>query len=315
MHLSIYVALASAAGLSLVLRPLASRLAPRPAAVSLAAGSVAAGLVWVVGLGVLTVATLGRLQLIGDLGRWSVRALDARDPVPPAAGVTSLIALVFVVASLAGAARRMTQSLREVQRMRLATARRRCGDLAIIDDPAPEAMALPGWGGTRGPVASRGSIVVTSGMLRALNPTEREVMLAHERSHLRNGHWAYRLATRLGALLLPLSVPLIERGDLALERWADEYAAEQVGDRRLAATAVAKAALATTDHHRSPLVPAFSDGPTVERVEALLMPRRPSRWGLAAFAAGISIVAVATLLHAGHDLDALFDAARYLQSS
>jgi Zn-dependent protease with chaperone function len=314
MHLSIYVALVSAAGLSLVLRPLASRLAPMPAAISLAAGSIAAGVVWVAGLGVLAVATLGRLQPVGELGRWSVRALDARDPVPPAAGITSLIALIFVVASLAGAARRMIRCWQEVQRLRLATARRRCGDLAIIDDPAPEAMALPGWAGTRGPAAGRGSIVVTSGMLKALGPTEREVMLAHERSHLRNGHWAYRLATRLGALLLPLSAPLIDRCDLALERWADEHAAEHVGDRRLAATAVAKAALATTDHYRSPLVPAFSDGPTVERVEALLMPRRSSRWGLAAFAAGISVVAVATLLHAGHDLDALFDTARYLRS-
>lgn len=304
MHLSIYIALGCAATLALVLRPLAGRLAPKPAAIILAVGSLAAGIVWVAGLGVLAAATVGRLQLVGDLGRWSAPVLDAYDPVPLAAGVTSLVALGCVVATLASAARQLARGVQQVRRLQLATSRGRCGDVTIIDDPVPEALALPGW---------RGSVVVTSGMLRALDPAEREVMLAHERSHLRSGHWAYRLAIRFGAALLPLSQALVDRCDLALERWADERAAEHVGDRRLAATAVAKAALASTDHHRAALVPAFSDGAIAERVEALLRPRRPSRWGLAVFAAVICLVAIATLLHAGHDLDVIFDAARYLR--
>ena len=187
----------------------------------------------------------------------------------------------------------------------------------MIDSATPDALALPGWPTRNG---TGGNIIVTSGMLRALAPVERQVLLAHERSHLRNAHWVYRLATRLAAALLPTSRPLIATCDHSLERWADEQAAEAVGDRRLAATAVARAALATTKHHRdtcrrAALAPAFAEGATAARVEALLSPAGRSHWGLAAAAGGIAAAGLATVLHAGHDLHALFALSGYLGRS
>ena len=71
---------------------------------------------------------------------------------------------------------------------------------------------------------------------------------------------------------------------LAAERAADEAAATTIGDRRLIATAIARAALAG---HASPstrpgFAPAATTGPVPQRVTALLDPieRRPraTRW-------------------------------------
>ena len=314
MHLSVYLALVSALLLSLTLKPLTRALAPKPAAIVLAVGSVLAGAVWVTGLALLSMATLGRLRPIGELGRWSVKALNSHNPVPLEAGIVSLIILASVAVTLVSAVRRLTKGMREVRRLQVATSGARCDDLAVIDSAAPDAVALPGWPSRNG---SGGNIIVTSGMLRALDPVERQVLMAHERCHLRNAHWAYRLATRLGAALLPTSRPLVTSCDHALERWADEKAAAVVGDRRQAATAVARAALATTDHHRdsrrrATLAPAFAEGAVAERVEALLTPAGRSRWGLAVLAGGIAVGALGTVFHASNDLHALFDLSRYL---
>jgi hypothetical protein len=51
----------------------------------------------------------------------------------------------------------------------------------------------------------------------------------------------------------PLLRPLIDLVDTATERWADEEAALAVGDRELAARAVARAALAAHRHRRPPV--------------------------------------------------------------
>jgi Zn-dependent protease with chaperone function len=301
MRFGIYLALLAAVGLPAALGPAARRLSPRSAAVVLTTGALGAGLVWVAALALLALATVGRLGLVGSLGHWSVAVIEARDPVPVAAGLASMAGLVFVTAALAESCRRLGRGLMQLGRLHLRTTGRRCGDVAVIDDATPEALALPGW---------RGSVVVTSGMLKVLEPAERRVLLAHERSHLRNRHWVFRMATRLGAALLPTARPLVARCDQALERWADEDAADAVGDRHLVATAVARAALATTEHHRSALAQGFSDGAVTERVETLLAPRGASRWTLATVPAGIAVVAVVTVFAAAQDLEGLFEAAR-----
>ena len=302
MRLGIYVALVLALVLPALLRPAARRLRPKPASIVVTVGALVCGLVWVGALGLLAMATVGRIGLVGAVGHWSVGVINRRDPVPVVTGVVSLAVLLFVATALAASCRRLGRGLLQLGRLHLRTADRRCGDVAVIDDAAPEAVALPGW---------RGSVVVTSGMLRALEPAERRVLLAHERSHLRNAHWAFRLVTRLGAALLPTARPLVGQCDQALERWADEEAADAVGDRRLAATALARAALATTDHHRSTLVPGFSDGAVAERVETLLAPRRPSRWAAAGLPIGLAVVALAALIKASRELEALFEAAKH----
>jgi hypothetical protein len=300
MHISIYLALAAAVVVSRVAEPMTRRLAPKAAAWVLAAAALTAGLIWVVGLGCLAAATLGRLGTFDRLGHWSSAILRAHTPVPVGAGMVSVALLIFVAASLGGAVLRLTRGLREVRMLRASISGDRCGDLTIIHSAEPEAVAVPGW---------RGSIVVTSGMLQVLDPDERAVLLAHERSHLRSAHWVFRLATRFGTAMLPTVKPAIASCDRALERWADEVAAVEVGDRHLTARSVAKAALATTDYRRSSLSLAFAEGAVGERVQALLAPRRTSSWRPTLLLAFLATLGAAALLEAGRELDALFDLA------
>jgi Zn-dependent protease with chaperone function len=136
-------------------------------------------------------------------------------------------------------------------------------------------------------------------MLAALEPDERRALLAHEQAHLRHRHDRYLLIGKLAAGL-PVLTPLAAQQRHALERWADEDAAEIVGDRSLVARAVARAALAAHDRPVPALAMLGADVPA--RVEALL--RVPSGsapgavWSLVAFAAvGITLVSAAVQVH------------------
>ncbi|MGW6772594.1 M48 family metalloprotease, partial [Streptomyces sp. NPDC055037] len=121
-----------------------------------------------------------------------------------------------------------------------------------------------------------GRIVVTTGMLRALEPAEREALFAHERAHLRGRHHVLLAAAELAALCHPALRSLREPLGYALERAADEAAAAAVGDRRLAARAIGRAALAARGAPGRPgavrprTVLAATAGPVPRRVAALL---------------------------------------------
>jgi Zn-dependent protease with chaperone function len=300
MHYAIYVALVAALVLPSLAAWTARHLPPPRAAVLLCGAAFTAGAVWVGGLALLSLATLSRWQPLTD-GHWSPRLLRVHNPVPVFAGWVSLLVLALVVVVLAMASRDLVRGLRRVRRLRSRTDAIRCDDLAVLDDNAPGALALPG---------RRGSIVVTSGMLRALRPAERDVMLAHERSHLRWSHWAFRLMVRAGAALSPAARVLVGPCDQALERWADEDAARSVGDRQIAAAAVARAALAIADHAGPILTPAFSDGMVSDRVAALLAPPPRPRWVPTVLPLALAVLALLTLAHAVGDLDELLDLAR-----
>jgi Zn-dependent protease with chaperone function len=300
---TVYLALAAAIAASGLLRPTARRLAPQAAAIVLASGALIAGVIWVLGLGLIAAATLGRSGVVARAGHWSAAVIAAREPVPLAAGVGSLVALSAGTAMFLVAGGRLASELKRLRRLRALVADRRCGDVAVIDGASPEALALPGWW--------QGSILLTSAMLRALDPAEQRVLLAHERSHLRNAHWVFRLATRASAAALPTLRPVVRDCDLALERWADESAAEAVGDRHLTAAAVARAALATRETQHA-LTPGFTDGAVAQRVEALLDSPRPSRWGSTALPGGLLLVALTAVLVASRRFEDLFELARHL---
>ncbi|MEV7681379.1 M56 family metallopeptidase [Streptomyces sp. NPDC088341] len=144
------------------------------------------------------------------------------------------------------------------------------GELAVVRDSRPDAYALPG---------RSGRIVVTTGMLRALGPAEREALFAHERAHLRGRHHLFLMAVELSAHCHPALRALCEPIRYALERTADEAAAASVGDRRLAARAIGRAALAARHDRggggapgpaRPRAVLAATAGPVPRRVAALL---------------------------------------------
>ena len=102
------------------------------------------------------------------------------------------------------------------------------GGIAVVLSPNPTAFALPG---------RPGQIVVSRSMLQLLDGDERRALLAHERAHLDLHHHRYLRAAELAAAFLPILRPLVNRVRLATERWADEEAAIQVGDRRVVARA------------------------------------------------------------------------------
>ncbi|MGA5729969.1 M48 family metalloprotease [Streptomyces seoulensis] len=173
------------------------------------------------------------------------------------------------------------------------------GDLLVVPGTGVDAFALPGHRGRSG------RIVVTSGMLRALKANEREVLLAHERAHLTGRHHLLSAVVELASVVHPALLGLRDALTLHLERWADEAAAAAVGDRRVAAAAIARAALAGASHDRAsrrgyPLLSATS-GPVPQRVEALLLPepeaprgslRRAGVIVLAAMVAAAALTAV-----------------------
>ncbi|WNI20928.1 M48 family metalloprotease [Streptomyces sp. ITFR-16] len=195
-------------------------------------------------LAVGVVASLGALLLPLALAVPGVSALA--EPVRPlGAGPRLPVPAVSALAAggLALAAVRGTRkAVAEAARLRVAHSRADglpdAGGLCVLTDPRPEAFALPG-----GP-RREGRIVVTTGMLRALEPAEREVLLAHERAHLAGRHHFFLCAAELSGRCHPALASVAKEVSFATERAADEAAARHCGDRAIVARAVGRAALA-----------------------------------------------------------------------
>lgn len=282
-------------------RRLADALPPRAAAWLLAgtavllAGCSTAALALLAGAGAL------RLPPVAALGHLRLPVVGDRVTVP--AACVAAVLLCAVAAAL----------VRELRRGAVRTARARraaaaagsaAGDLTVLQDGHPDAYALPGRPGT---------IVVTTGMLRALDAREREALMAHERAHLAGRHHLFLYALALSAACHPalrvLSAPL----SYALERWADEAAASAVGDRRLAARAIGRAALAAGPSLRPRAALSATTGPVPRRVAALLAapPPRPRAPRVIAAVLLLTLGASASgALEAAHDLHGTIEAAQ-----
>ncbi|GAA1793446.1 M56 family metallopeptidase [Actinomadura chokoriensis] len=171
-------------------------------------------------------------------------------PVPDAIGIAAG-ALSVLGALVAG--RTVVRWVREVRAARVDVRE-------PLDTDVPIAVAVPG---------RHGGVIVSRGLLRDLSPEELHVVFQHEASHLRHRHHRYLAAGALAAAVLPPLRPLDGRLRLAVERWADEDAAEATGDRASVARTLAKVALAQPRPAR-PAATAFAESGVVERVEALL---------------------------------------------
>ncbi|MEU7059554.1 M48 family metalloprotease [Streptomyces sp. NPDC046197] len=226
-------------------------------------------------------AALGAFMLIGLLKLPFVAGLEelvrplptASDLVVVPAAALSVGALAVCLATLARAALREFQAFRNAHTE--AGRRPAAGDLCVVDSPHPDAYALPG---------RPHRIVVTTAMLRSLDAAEREVLFAHERAHNHGGHHYFLAVAELAAHCHPALRPVRGSIRLAAERAADEAAATAVGDRRLTARAIARAALAGQEARsgRPELAAAATSGPVPQRVKALLaappVPRRAAAW-------------------------------------
>lgn len=242
-------ALASATG-ALVHR----RLRPSIAASVLATTTAVTALTVVWSLAILSMGFLAHLAWAAGLRAWCQALGVAHDAVPPAAGALALLVLTSMAVAAARAFRRNRPDAPDVG-----------GELVVLPSHVPAAYAVPG---------RPGHIVVSVGMLKCLDDDERRVLLAHERAHLRHRHDRYVGVADVAVSAVPILRPLGTRVRFATERWADEAAAAEVGDRRLVARAIAKAALASSAQPASAMalgglgvparVHALVDGDTVQ---------------------------------------------------
>ncbi|QEV49232.1 M56 family peptidase [Streptomyces vinaceus] len=294
--LLVVLALAFPWGAAEVARRLAGALPPRTACWALTASAVlmAGGTIAAL-FGLLQVPFLASLEELPP-GR-VLEVWPAALPMAGAAGAVMLVQLVLLV-------RRWLQHRSLLKRAwQSAAGGTGGGDLLVVPGSDVDAFALPGYRG-RG-----GRIVVTSGMMRALKAAEREVLFAHERAHLTGRHHLLSAVVDLSATVHPAVRRVKESLEYHLERWADEAAAASVGDRKVVAAAIARAALAGTaqqrraggGHRGYPLL-SVATGPVPQRVRALLGPepvapqggaQRAGALGLAAAVAVSALGAVA----------------------
>ncbi|MFF4575127.1 M48 family metalloprotease [Streptomyces sp. NPDC001410] len=253
-------------------------------AVVLAGSSLAA-------LGAFVLTGLLKVPLFAALGELVHPLRTASDLVVLPAAATSVGALAVCGWTLVRSVLRQTRAFRAARTE--AGRGPAAGDLCVVDSPRPDAYALPG---------RPHRIVVTTAMLRSLDGREREALFAHERAHNDGGHHYFLAAAELAAHCHPALRPVRETIRLAAERAADEAAAASVGDRRLTARAVARAALAgqAARSERPDFAAAATTGPVPRRVQALLAaPRSAHRTGrriaaLLLVCASVSCVAAVT---------------------
>ncbi len=201
------------------------RLHPRIAAIALLLGSLAAA---TAGLWALSVPTFAYLfhSTSDGLAGWC-RSLLGNSQVPSWLGLPSAILLATILLRLVRRWRVLHRSSRHIP----------VGErITIVDQDEPLAMTTSG---------RTGRIIVSTGMLDALTPLEQRSVFAHELTHLDHRHDRYLLWSELAAIANPLVAPLNRLLRRSLERWADENAAEAVGDRTVVARALEIAARST----------------------------------------------------------------------
>ncbi|MEV7991912.1 M56 family metallopeptidase [Streptomyces sp. NPDC086077] len=229
-------------------------------------------------LGLLMV--VGTAQLPGNPlpDGWSDPEVREAVPYDEVAGKAAIPALLAVAVACGGTLWRHRRTRRRAHR---ALAGLPTTKVAVLPDDTPYAYALPGGAHDR--------IVVTTALLRVLRPAERRALFAHERAHLAARHHRLLLVTQLAARANPFLRPLRTAVSYTTERWADEEAAREVGDRRTVARAIGRAALASRGTRLPTLAGLAAPGPVPRRVAALLGPAPATRtWPSAFTAVGVA---------------------------
>jgi hypothetical protein len=294
--------------------PLAARLDPVHATWLLTGAAVALAACSTLALGLLAAAAAVRIPLVASLGHLSRSVLGSDNPAGLAVALLAGILLAVAALTVGGFAIRRYRALAGAYREARCLPGR--GQTVVVADEGADAYALPG---------RPGRIVVTAGMLSALDRPGRAALLAHERAHLAGFHYLFTTAGRLAATANPLLRPVAQAVEYTVERWADERAATVVGDRRLVAHAIGRAALAAKANRPRRAIPdvlgaVFSGtgarahtraGPVPRRVAALLAPPPPRRLMLLAGVAALVALAGICALIAANDLQDLLSLAHH----
>lgn len=211
-------------------------------------------------------------------------------PGGPVVGWACAIALCALT-SLGVAARRAHRSMLDRTHVEpWVGEHQRRGSIDVVTLPVdtPVAYAVP---------IGHGQIVLSAGLVAALEPAELEAVIAHERSHLRRRHDRYLQAAAVAERAYRWLWPAMAGAAtlrLAIERWADEDAAGTPAERTVVRTALAK----TTSSLLGPALAFASTCTVLQRLDALEddPPAPAVRTRLAALApllaAGVLIVAL-----------------------
>ncbi|GII55853.1 peptidase M48 [Planotetraspora thailandica] len=309
MHVAVYLPLLLSALAAPSARILTARCEPRAATWLLTASAVVLAAAGTTSLALLAATGLIRFPPLAALGHWSLQIAQRDDPAELSVAV---VAGVLLVAATLAAALLLWRRVRALAANTMDAGHPPSSDgLIVVDDPAPEAFALPHLPGRPG------RVIVSTGMLDVLDETERDVLLAHERAHLEHHHHLFLALAQVAAAANPLLRPLAQAVAYTIERWADERAASATGDRGRVARTVGKAALAARRNavhlaisglsvrRRAPRGP----GPVPRRVAALLAPPTGGRAVPALITAAVLLTAVCSTAEAARDLHILLELA------
>jgi hypothetical protein len=250
MQVLLFIPLVLPALAALAARPLAARLEPCRATWLLTSAAVILACCSTAALALLAAWAAAAAPPLAALGDYSAAVARRGDPAPALTGGAAALLLAGIGVATALTIRRRGRALAESYRRaaRMQPGRHR---VVVVTSPAIEAYALPGW---------PGRIVVSTGVLAALDRPGQAALLAHEHAHLAGQHHLFTTATRLAAAANPLLIPLVHAVDFTTERWADERAAAATGDRRLVAATIGRVALLATAPVRVPSAEATSAG-------------------------------------------------------
>lgn len=301
MIVAISAALALTAAFGLLAPPLARALPPAWAVWLLSVGTLLAAGASTGVLALLAFPLVAETRPLTLAGHWSDAVLRAHAPAGAPIAVTALV-LLAVAASRGGRAL-LRRAAAHREAARLAASLPGDGELVVLDDPVPEAFAVPG---------RAGRTVLTTGMLRTLDAGGRRAVLAHERSHLAHRHDVHQSVIEVAAALSPLLRRLPAALELCCERQADEDAAASC-HRATVADALARAALAAARGVRqrpAAVVLGAAGSHVTVRLAALRSPASPLRPAPLAVLVGVLLATAGTALLAAHQTEQLFELAQ-----
>lgn len=181
-------------------------------------------------------------------------------------GLTLAGALLARTAVTAGTHLRAVrrQALRHAQTARLAGRPEPALGATVVDHPQPAAYCVAG----RQP-----TVILTTGALRSLDPSQLDAVLAHERAHLASHHHRLLAMARIARQVLPF-IPLMRDADAQVTRLVELHAddaATRSGDPGPLAAALV--ILATAASPAPALAAAATDA--AQRIRRLLGPAEP----------------------------------------
>ncbi|MCZ4124033.1 M48 family metalloprotease [Streptomyces sp. H39-S7] len=300
MHLAVYLPLLFPVLAALAAGPLSRRLEPRLATWLMTIAALVLATSSTLVLGLLALSGLVRIPLVAALKDYSPDVIAREDPAAWPAALAGAILLTLAAIATVRLTTRRTGALWS------AALEAAClpgpDPVVVTDDDSADAYTMPGL---------PGRIVISHGMLDALDPAGQQILLAHEHAHLDHHHYAFISLSQLAAAANPLLRPLAGAVAYTVERWADEHAAQHTGNRRAVAETVAKAAVATKRTRARRRIPPAAlgilgrpatPGPVPRRVAALLSPPPHSPPVLLLAASMLLAASGLCALEAVHDL-------------